>query len=88
LDLWKTRGDAISVFYDMNAGERVVMPADCTSAQEVVSFLLGKRPERSDVSEAEIESAFRHLKRCHACRGTLNANEQARFIHHAILERE
>jgi hypothetical protein len=64
------------------------MPADCTSAREVVFILLGKHQEQSDVSEEQIESAFRHLKRCGACRGALNPDEQARFIQHAILERE
>ena len=65
------------------------MSSDCESIRAVVSFLVGKDATRTkDPTEAEVESAFRHLKWCRACRSTLTADERARFIHSAILERE
>ena len=65
------------------------MSSDCGSIQTIVSTLLGReRPGLPDPTEAEVETAFRHLKRCASCRSSLSAEDRARFIRNAILERE
>ena len=65
------------------------MPSDCGSIQAIVSSLLGKeQPGSADPTEAEVEKAFRHLKRCASCRSSLSVEDRARFIRNAILERE
>jgi LSD1 subclass zinc finger protein len=65
------------------------MPSECGSIQTIVSTLLGKgEPEFKEPSAADVESAFRHLKRCASCRSSLSAEDRAKFIRCAILERE
>jgi hypothetical protein len=66
-----------------------IMPSDCNSIQAIVSTVLGKEtPGLPDPTEAEVESAFRHLKLCASCRSALSAEDRAKFIRNAILERE
>ena len=65
------------------------MPSECGSIQTIVSTLLGKEaPGLPDPTEAQVETAFRHLKRCASCRSTLSVEDRAKFICNAILERE
>jgi hypothetical protein len=65
------------------------MPSDCGSIQKIVSTILGKEaPGLPDPTEGEVERAFRHLKLCAPCRSSLSAEERAKFIRNAILERE
>jgi len=65
------------------------MPSECDPIQAVVSILLGRETgDRPDVPEADVESAFRHLKWCRACRSALSTEDRMRFIHSAITERE
>ena len=65
------------------------MSSDCGSIQTIVSTLLGKKASGlPDPTEAEVETAFRHLKRCASCRSSLSAEDRAKFIRNAIIERE
>ncbi|HVE40156.1 MAG TPA: hypothetical protein VNM14_09730 [Planctomycetota bacterium] len=65
------------------------MPSECRSIEKIISTLLGREaPGLPEPTEAEVEIAFRHLKRCAPCRTSLSAEDRAKFIRNAILERE
>ena len=74
--------------YSGGRGEQT-MPSECMSIQTIVTTLLGKEaPGFSEPTEAQVETAFRHLKRCASCRSSLSIEDRAKFIRNAILERE
>ena len=65
------------------------MTSDCESVRVVVFALVGREgPVISDPTEADVESAFRHLKWCRTCRSALSPEDLSLFIRNAILERE
>ena len=65
------------------------MPSACDSVRTIISSLLGREGiVLSNMTEADVESAFKHLKWCRACRSTLSPEDRARFLSNAILERE
>jgi hypothetical protein len=65
------------------------MIAECAPFLATINVLLGKETrDHGEVSEAEVESAFRHLKWCRNCRSALTPDDRARFITSAIQERE
>ena len=65
------------------------MSSECDSIHTTVTTPLGNEtPGFSEPTEAQVETAFRHLKRCASCRSSLSIEDRAKFIRNAILERE
>jgi len=62
--------------------------SDCEKVRATAEAAVGVVTTAASVTEADIDAAFRHLRKCRACHDSMEPDIRGRFVSFVILNRE